>query len=74
MEGFEKGDKVILLDRPLGHPTRTAGVIVGIISEDTFNILLTNGYGKGNIKRVKSFHIAKEQDVILQQREKREIS
>ena len=59
MDGFEKGDKVILLDRPLGHPTKIEGVIVGIINDASFNILLTNGYGKGNIKRVKSYEIVK---------------
>ena len=61
MKEFEKGDKVILLDRPLGHPSRIRGVIVGILSEDSYNILLTNGLGKGKIKRVKTFEIRKEE-------------
>ena len=56
---FEKGDIVILLDRSFGHPTKIRGVIVGLLSKDTFNILLSNGYGKGNIKKVKSFDIIK---------------
>ena len=58
---FEKGDIVILLDRSFGHPTRIKGVIVGLLSMDTFNILLSNGYGKGKIKKVKSFDIIKDE-------------
>jgi hypothetical protein len=60
MNDFEKGDRVILLDRPLGHATKIRGVVVGFVSKDLFNILLTNGYGKGKIKRVKAFEIRKE--------------
>lgn len=60
-ENYEKGDRVILLDRPLGHPSKIKGVIVGILNENNFNILLTNGYSKGKIKRVKFFEIRKEE-------------
>tara|TARA_B100000085_G_C18292809_1_gene410912 strand:- start:349 stop:537 length:189 start_codon:yes stop_codon:yes gene_type:complete len=59
-DNYEKGDRVILLDRPLGHPSKIKGVIVGILSENRFNILLTNGLSKGKIKRVKFFQIRKE--------------
>ena len=59
-EEYEKGDRVIILDRPLGHPTKIKGVIVGILNENNFNILLTNGFSKGKIKRVKFFEITKE--------------
>ena len=59
-ENYEKGDRVILLDRPLGHPSKIKGVIVGILNENNFNILLTNGLSKGKIKRVKFFQITKE--------------
>ena len=41
-EDFERGDRVILLDRPMGHPSKIQGVIVGIVGEG-YNILLTNG-------------------------------
>ena len=58
---FEKGDIVTLLDRPLGHPSKIKGVVVGIINENNFNILLTNGLSKGIIKRVKFFEIKKEE-------------
>tara|TARA_B100000282_G_scaffold296171_1_gene277317 strand:+ start:2291 stop:2479 length:189 start_codon:yes stop_codon:yes gene_type:complete len=58
---FEKGDVVVVLDRPMGHPSKIKAVIVGIINENNFNILLTNGLSKGKIKRVKFFEIKKEQ-------------
>jgi len=60
-EDYEKGDRVILLDRPLGHPSKIKGVIVGILNENNFNILLTNGLSKGKIRRVKFFQITKEE-------------
>ncbi len=59
-DNFEKGDRVVLLDRPLGHPSKIKGVIIGILNENNFNILLTNGFSKGKIKRVKFFEITKE--------------
>ena len=59
---FEKGDQVILLDRPLGHPSKIRGVIVGVISESYFNVLITNGYSKGKIRRLKSFEIKREKN------------
>ena len=62
MDAFVKGDVVVLLDRPLGHPTKIKGVIIGYIGKDYYNILLTNGFGKGNIKKVKSFDIRKEEE------------
>ena len=62
MREFEKGDRVVLLDRPLGHPSKIGGVIIGILSEEEYNILLTNGFGKGKIKKVKCFQIIKEEE------------
>ena len=59
-EDFERGDRVILLDRPMGHPSKIQGVIVGILGENCYNILLTNGLSKGKIKTVKFFEIRKE--------------
>ena len=60
-EDFERGDRVILLDRPMGHPSKIQGVIVGIVGKEYYNILLTNGLSKGKIKRVIFFEIKKEQ-------------
>ena len=69
-EDYEKGDRVILLDRPMGHPTKIQGVVVGIISENYYNILLTNGLSKGNIKKVKFFEIRKETDLEIKKDKK----
>ena len=68
---FERGDRVVLLDRPMGHPSKIKGVIVGIIGEDCYNILLTNGLSKGKIKRVKYFQIRKEDPCGLGENKKR---
>lgn len=70
MDDFEKGDRVILLDRPLGHATKIRGVIVGIVSESFFNVLLTNGYGKGKIRRFKPIELRKEDNCVFGQRDK----
>tara|TARA_B100000427_G_scaffold323928_1_gene328156 strand:+ start:2669 stop:2887 length:219 start_codon:yes stop_codon:yes gene_type:complete len=70
-DSFVKGDRVILLDRPLGHPSKIRGVIVGIIKEDLFNILLTNGLSKGKIKRVRPFEIRKENENVLSENKRR---
>jgi len=63
---FERGDRVILLDRPMGHPSKIRGVIVGTVGENFYNILLTNGLSKGKIKRVKFFEIRKEEACVFQ--------
>ena len=60
-EDFERGDRVVLLDRPMGHPSKIRGVVVGTIGDNHYNILLTNGLSKGKIKRVKFFEIKKEE-------------
>ena len=70
MDDFEKGDRVILLDRPLGHATKIRGVIVGLVGESSFNVLLTNGYGKGKIRRLKSFELRKDDNCVFGQRDK----
>lgn len=70
-EDFERGDRVILLDRPMGHPSKIQGVIVGIVGEDYCNILLTNGLSKGKIKRVKFFEIRKEDACVFAENKKR---
>lgn len=61
-EDFSRGDQVIILDRPLGQPSKIRGVIMGMISEDYFNVLITNGYSKGKIKKLKSFEMKRETD------------
>ena len=72
-EDFERGDRVILLDRPMGHPSKIQGVIVGILGENCYNILLTNGLSKGKIKTVKFFEIRKEDAHDFAENKKRSI-
>ena len=60
-EDFEKGDRVILLDRPMGHPSKIRGVVVGFVGQSYYNVLLTNGLSKGKVKKVKFFEIRKEE-------------
>ena len=69
-EDFERGDRVILLDRPMGHPSKIHGVIVGIVRQGLYNILLTNGLSKGKIKRAKSFEIRKEGECVFKEDKK----
>ncbi len=64
---FEKGDVVILLDRPMGHLSKIRGVIVGRINENLFNVLLTNGFSKGNIKRLTTFEMRREADCVYKE-------
>lgn len=64
MSDIEKGDLVVLLDRPLGHVSKIKGVVIGIVDENIYNILLTNGYGKGNIKRLRTFEFEKESEYV----------
>lgn len=61
---FEKGDVVVLLDRPMGHPSKIRGVIVGTVNENLFSVLLTNGFSKGKIKRLTTFEMRKEEDCV----------
>lgn len=46
---------------------------MGIVGEDCYNILLTNGLSKGKIKRVKFFEIRKEDACVFAENKKRPI-
>lgn len=72
-DDFERGDRVVLLDRPMGHPTKILGVVVGVIKEDVYNVLLTNGLSKGKIKKVKFFEIRKEASFGFAENKKRSV-
>ena len=63
MESFQKGDIVRLLDRPLGHPSKIKAVIIGFIEENLFSVIILNGMRKGDIKKIKSFEVKKENDI-----------
>ena len=49
MSSFLKGQNVILRDYPLGRPTNIRGKIVGVLSNDYYNILIQNGINEGQI-------------------------
>ena len=60
---FERGDIVYIRDFPMGKPTRIKGKIVGVLPNDFYNILLTNGMNADTIRRYKSFKLIDERDV-----------
>ena len=47
----------------MGKPTRIKGRIVGVLPNDFYNILLTNGMNADTIRRYKSFKLIDERDV-----------
>ncbi len=60
---FERGDTVYIRDFPMGKPTRIKGKVVGVLPNDFYNILLTNGMNADTIRRYKSFKLIDERDV-----------
>ena len=71
-EDFEKGARVVLLDRPMGPPSKIQGVIVGEVGQDCYNILLTNGMNQGTIIAYNSYQLIREKDVTREIREDKE--
>ena len=59
-EFLEKGDVVILLDA-MRHPTTITGVVLSPTGLQQYNVLLTNGLGKGKIKKVSFFNLQKKE-------------
>jgi hypothetical protein len=53
MDGYKRGDKVLITDYPLGRPLGVRGTIVGILDSDTYNVLLENGCNEGRILKFK---------------------
>jgi translation initiation factor IF-1 len=60
---FETGDIVYLRDFPMGKPTRVFGKVVGVLSNEFYNVLLTNGINADTIRRYKSYELAHIKDV-----------
>lgn len=54
---FLRDDEVSILDRPMGHRSRLYGRIVGVISEDFYNVLMLNGLQEGNIVGYRSWSL-----------------
>ena len=52
-DSIKKGDEVYILDYPFGRPIKSRGKIVGILSDDYYNVLIESGYHEGQIKKYK---------------------
>ena len=66
---FERGDIVHIRDFPLGKPTRIKGKVVGVLANEHYNILLTNGLNEGRIVRYKSYQLIHWKDVYFESNE-----
>ena len=63
MYQFERGDIVYIRDFPLGKPTKIMGKVVGILPNEHYNILLTNGLNEGRIVRYKCYQLIHGKEV-----------
>jgi hypothetical protein len=63
---FERGDIVYIRDFPLGKPTRIKGKVVGVLANEHYNILLTNGLNEGKIIRYKSYQLIHWKDAYFE--------
>ena len=66
MYSFERGDIVYIRDFPLGKPTRIKGKVVGVLANEHYNILLTNGLNEGKIIRYKSYQLIHRKDAYFE--------
>ena len=60
MADFRKGDKVFIRDYPFGKPLRLYGTVVGILSDEYYNVKLESGLCTGDIKRYKYWKLCSE--------------
>jgi hypothetical protein len=63
---FERGDIVYIRDFPLGKPTKIMGKVVGILPNEHYNILLTNGLNEGRIVRYKCYQLIHRKEVTFE--------
>ena len=63
---FERGDVVYIRDFPLGKPTKIMGKVVGVLANEHYNILLTNGLNEGRIIRYKSYQLIHRKDAYFE--------
>jgi len=66
---YKIGDKVYLRDYPWGKPLNVFGKVVGYISKDTYNVLLSNGINAGTIRPFKEWSLTKEECPMAIQRQ-----
>ena len=64
MRKFSRGEKVVLRDFPLGRASKITGKVVGILPNEFYNVLLTNGLNEGIIKKYKSYQLLKEEEAL----------
>ena len=64
MRKFSRGEKVVLRDFPLGRASKIKGKVVGLLPNEFYNVLLTNGLNEGIIKKYKSYQLLKEEEVL----------
>ena len=69
---FERGDMVYIRDFPLGKPTKIMGKVVGVLANEYYNILLTNGLNEGKIVRYKSYQLIHRKDAYFASEENKE--
>lgn len=70
MYSFERGDIVYIRDFPLGKPTKIMGKVVGVLANEHYNVLLTNGLNEGRIVRYKSYQLINRKEVYFESDER----
>lgn len=66
---FERGDIVYIRDFPLGKPTKIMGKVVGVLQNEHYNVILTNGLNEGKIIRYKSYQLMHRKDAYFESNE-----
>jgi len=59
---FSKGDKVFLRDRPLGHPLKSWGIVVGSLSSDRYNVHIQEGALEGKVVTFRYWDLYKKEE------------
>ena len=63
MSEFERGEKVFIRDYPLGNPTNVSGTVVGILSNDRYNVRIETGWNEGKIRSFKYWKLLKVSEI-----------
>ena len=64
MADYQKGDKVYITDYPLGRPLNISGTVVGVLSNDYYNVLMDNGLNEGKILKFKYWSLVLNEEQI----------
>jgi len=57
---YEKGEIVYIKDYPFGKPLNICGEIVGVLSDDHYNVKMMNGCREGKIVKYKYWMLHKK--------------